>query len=65
MCGTIDPGSCIRCVLGFGIKTGYDNGGGGFFFNSTAWVRQRRADAMVAGLGEPKFELRCMKRDEV
>jgi hypothetical protein len=24
MCGTFDPGSCIRCVLGFGIKTGYD-----------------------------------------
>jgi hypothetical protein len=25
MCGTIDPGSCIRWVLGFGIKTGYDS----------------------------------------
>jgi hypothetical protein len=25
MCGTIDPGSCIRLVLGFGIKTVYDN----------------------------------------
>jgi hypothetical protein len=25
MCGTIYPGSCIRLVLGFGIKTGYDN----------------------------------------
>jgi hypothetical protein len=24
MCGTIDPGSCIRWVLSFGIKTGYD-----------------------------------------
>jgi hypothetical protein len=24
MCGTIDPGSCIRWVHGFGIKTGYD-----------------------------------------
>jgi hypothetical protein len=24
MCGTFDLGSCIRCVLGFGIKTGYD-----------------------------------------
>jgi hypothetical protein len=24
MCGTIDPGSCIRWVPGFGIKTGYD-----------------------------------------
>jgi hypothetical protein len=24
MCGTIDPRSCIRCVHGFGIKTGYD-----------------------------------------
>jgi hypothetical protein len=24
MCGTFDPGSCIRFVLGFGIKTGYD-----------------------------------------
>jgi hypothetical protein len=24
MCGTIDPGSCIRRVLGFVIKTGYD-----------------------------------------
>jgi hypothetical protein len=26
MCGTIDPGSCIRWVLGFDIKTGYDRG---------------------------------------
>jgi hypothetical protein len=25
MCGTIDPGSCIRLVPGFGIKTGYDS----------------------------------------
>jgi hypothetical protein len=25
MCGATDPGSCIRWVLGFGIKTGYDN----------------------------------------
>jgi hypothetical protein len=24
MCGTFDLGSCIRSVLGFGIKTGYD-----------------------------------------
>jgi hypothetical protein len=24
MCGTMDHGSCIRWVLGFGIKTGYD-----------------------------------------
>jgi hypothetical protein len=24
MCTTIDPGSCIRWVLGFGIKIGYD-----------------------------------------
>jgi hypothetical protein len=24
MCGTIDHGSCIRWVLSFGIKTGYD-----------------------------------------
>jgi hypothetical protein len=24
MCGTIDSGSCIRWVLGFGIKIGYD-----------------------------------------
>jgi hypothetical protein len=24
MCGTIDPGSCIRWVLSFGIKTRYD-----------------------------------------
>jgi hypothetical protein len=27
MCGTIDPGSCIRWVLSFGIKTGYDSAG--------------------------------------
>jgi hypothetical protein len=27
MCGTIDPGSRIRWVLGFGIKTGYDRSG--------------------------------------
>jgi hypothetical protein len=26
MCGIIDPGSCIRWVLGFGTKTGYDTG---------------------------------------
>jgi hypothetical protein len=25
MCGTIDPGSCIRCILGFDVKTRYDN----------------------------------------
>jgi hypothetical protein len=25
MCGTIDHGSCIRRVLDFGIKTGYDS----------------------------------------
>jgi hypothetical protein len=25
MCGTIDPWSCIWWVLGFGIKTEYDN----------------------------------------
>jgi hypothetical protein len=25
MCGIIDPWSCIRRVLGFGIKTGYDS----------------------------------------
>jgi hypothetical protein len=24
MCGTIDPGSCIRWVLDLGVKTGYD-----------------------------------------
>jgi hypothetical protein len=24
ICGTIDPGSCIRWVLGFGVKTRYD-----------------------------------------
>jgi hypothetical protein len=24
MCGAINHGSCIRSVLGFGIKTGYD-----------------------------------------
>jgi hypothetical protein len=28
MCGTIDPESCIRWVLGFSIKTGYDRGAG-------------------------------------
>jgi hypothetical protein len=27
MCGTIDPGSRIWWVLGFGIKTGYDRSG--------------------------------------
>jgi hypothetical protein len=27
MCGTIDPGSCIRWVLDFGIKIGYDRSG--------------------------------------
>jgi hypothetical protein len=27
MCETIDPGSCIRWVLDFGIKTGYDRSG--------------------------------------
>jgi hypothetical protein len=25
MCGTNNPGSCIRWVLGFGLKTGYDS----------------------------------------
>jgi hypothetical protein len=27
MCGTFDLGSCIRWVLGFGIKIGYDKSG--------------------------------------
>jgi hypothetical protein len=27
VCGTIDPGSCIRRVLGFDIKTRYDRSG--------------------------------------
>jgi hypothetical protein len=36
-----------------------------FFFNSTARVRSRRVDAMVASLGEPKLELRCMNHDKV
>jgi hypothetical protein len=39
--------------------------GGDFFFDSTARARQRRADAMVTGLGELKLEPRGTKRDEV
>jgi hypothetical protein len=35
-------------------------GGGGFFFNSTTRARPTWADAMVAGLGKPKLELRCI-----
>jgi hypothetical protein len=27
MCGTIDPESCIRSVLGFGVKTRFDKSG--------------------------------------
>jgi hypothetical protein len=41
------------------------DGDNGFFFDSTAWVRQRRVDAMVAGLDELKLEPRGTKRDEV
>jgi hypothetical protein len=46
------------------VGSGSD-GGDNFFFNSTRWVRQRRADAMVASLGELKLEPRGTKRDEV
>jgi hypothetical protein len=35
MCGTIDPESCIRRVLGFGVKTGYDNTNGQEFVKFT------------------------------
>jgi hypothetical protein len=33
--------------------------------SSTLQAIQRRADAMVAGFGELKLDLRFMKRDEV
>jgi NAD(P)H-hydrate repair Nnr-like enzyme with NAD(P)H-hydrate epimerase domain len=46
------------------VGSGSD-GGDGFFFNSTAWARQRRADAMVVGLGEIKLKPRGTKHDEV
>jgi hypothetical protein len=39
--------------------------GGSFFFNSTTWARQRRADAMEAGLGKLKLEPQGTKHDEV
>jgi hypothetical protein len=41
------------------------DGGGIFFFNSTAQAKQKWADAMVVGLGELKLEPRGTKRDEV
>jgi hypothetical protein len=42
MCGTIGPGSCIRWVLSFGIKTGYDNAPG-----HTDCCGTRRTDSLV------------------
>jgi hypothetical protein len=42
MCGTIDPVSCIRWVLGFGIKTGCDIYTGSSLYedkNPTSYVR--------------------------
>jgi hypothetical protein len=63
-------GSMARILSGEGVcpnlivTVGSGSDGGGGFFNSTAWARQRQADAMVAGLGELKLELLCMKRDD-
>jgi hypothetical protein len=45
-----------------GLRTGGDDS---FFFDSIAQARLRWVDAVVTSLGEPKLELRCMKRDEV
>jgi hypothetical protein len=41
------------------------DGSDGFFFDSTARARQRRVEAMVAGLGELNLEPRGTNRDEV
>jgi hypothetical protein len=41
------------------------DGGGGFFLDWTARVRQRPADTMVADLGMLKLEPQGTKRDEV
>jgi hypothetical protein len=41
------------------------DGGTGFLFDSTMRARQRRADAMVAGLGKLKLKPRGTKHDEV
>jgi hypothetical protein len=46
------------------IGSGSDDGGS-FFFDSTTRVRQRWADAMVAGLGKLKLEPRGTKHNEV
>jgi hypothetical protein len=57
-------GEGVRPDLIVTIASGSD-GGGGFFFNSTARARQRLADAMVTGLGKLKLEPRGTKHDEV
>jgi hypothetical protein len=46
------------------VVSGSD-GGGGIFFNSIAWARQRRVDTIVTSLGELKREPPGTKRDEV
>jgi hypothetical protein len=37
MCGTSDPGSCIRRVLSFSIKTGYDSASGSWPLHVRQW----------------------------
>jgi hypothetical protein len=46
------------------VGSGSDDGGG-FFFDSTAWARQRWVDTMVVGLGELKLKPQGTKHDEV
>jgi hypothetical protein len=69
---SLATGSTTRILTGKGVHPDLimtvesrSDGGGGFFFDSTARVRTRWVDAMVTGLGEPKLELRCMKGDEI
>jgi hypothetical protein len=46
------------------VGSGSDDGGG-FFFDSIAWARQRWVDTMVVGLGELKLKPQGTKHDEV
>jgi hypothetical protein len=49
ICGTIDPGSCIRWVHGFGIKTGYDIVQGGRVWSHGARHSTRALPNEAAG----------------
>jgi hypothetical protein len=66
MCGTIDPGSCIRWVLSFDIKTGYDiaaaYGGGICCCSQHIATGEKRRDKHVQERGKWKGVSGCGSR---